>query len=66
MPYLANLDEEISQEAFLPEATRPHPESFDSAEEFSIEHLRELLKLVEAEDPKLNGNVFEDSCVRAA
>lgn len=66
MPYSAILDEEISPETFLPYANRPRPESYDSAEEFSLEHWRQVRKLVEAEDPELNGYLFDDSCVNAA
>ena len=66
MPYSAILDEEISTETFGPHAKHPRLESFDSAEEFGLDHLRELRKLVEAEDPALHGYVFDDSCVRAA
>lgn len=66
MPYSAILDEELSAETLLPHAKHPRLQSFDSAEEFGLEHLREVRKLVEDEDPELHGYVFDDSCVRAA
>lgn len=66
MPYSDILHEEIRPEAILQAGNRPRLESFDSAQEFSIERLRELRKLVEAEDQELNGFVFDDSCLRVA
>jgi hypothetical protein len=66
VPYSNILEEEISSDDILQSLLNPLPKSFDSAPEFSFEHLHELRKLVEAEDPELNGYIFDDSCLRVA
>jgi len=66
VPYSNVLEEEVFSEDILQSIIKPLPNSFDSAPEFSLEHLRELRKLVEAEDPEMNGYVFDDSCLRTA
>jgi len=45
---------------------KPSLNSFDSGQEFSLEHLAEVCRLVEraeTENRELNGYVFDDSCL---
>ncbi len=63
MPYASVLEAEISQEAIMQTLIRPRLESLDSGPEFSVEHLRELYKLVEVEH-ELDGYFFDDACLR--
>ncbi len=44
-------------------AIRPHLDSLDSSPEFSLEHMLELVTLVEEEEFDLDGYVFDDSCL---
>ena len=66
VPYADVLEAEISIEPILETVIKPRPESFDSGPEFSLDHLRNLYKLVEAEYGDLDGYVFDDSCLRVA
>ena len=62
MPY----SELLEAETFLQVETKPHLESLDSGHECSMAHLLELYRLVEAEDPELDGYVFDDTCLHVA
>jgi hypothetical protein len=42
---------------------RPRLDSLDSSQEFSLDHLVEVLTLVEKEECDLDGYVFDDSCL---
>lgn len=42
---------------------RPHLDSHDSSHEFSLNHLLEVITLVEREEFDLDGYVFDDSCL---
>jgi hypothetical protein len=64
VPYSNILEEELSSEDVLQSIINPRPDSFDSAPEFSLEHLCALRKLVEAEDLEMGRYVFDDSCLR--
>ena len=66
MPYSSVLEAEISQETVLQTLIRPRLESFDSGQECSLEHLRELYRLVEIEHQEFEGYVFDDSCLHVA
>jgi len=66
MPYATLIEEEIYQDTAPQSVIRRRPESFDSAEEFSLERLGHAIKLVEAEYQDLDGCVFDDSCLRVA
>ena len=61
MPYA----EVLEVETYHPQI-RPVLESYDSGQECSLEHLRELYRLLEAEDHALDGYVFDDSCLGTA
>ena len=63
MPYSSVLEAEISEETVVQTLMKPRLESFDSGPEFSLEHLRDLFKLMEVEHD-LEGYVFDDSCLR--
>ena len=63
MPYSSVLEAEIEQESLVQTLIRPRLESFDSGPEFSLEHLRELYKMLDVEHD-LDGYVFDDSCLR--
>jgi hypothetical protein len=43
---------------------KPRLTSFDSGQEFSLEHLLAVYKLVEREDSRLEGYVFDDTILR--
>jgi hypothetical protein len=60
-PYVHN-----QAETSLWRQTRPHLDSYDSSQECSLEHLRDLYRLVEAEDQAIEGYVFDDSCLGVA
>ena len=66
MPYSNILEVEISRERIPQAVLKPRLESYDSAEEFSLDHLREVYKLVQLENHELDGYVFDDSCLRVA
>jgi len=65
VPYSDVLEVETA-ETFLKVETKPRLDSLDSGHEFSLAHLLELYRLVEAEDRELDGYVFDDSCLRVA
>lgn len=60
------LEAEVSVERLLNVEIRPHLDSFDSGQECSLDHLRELYRLLEAEYQEFDGYVFDDSCLRVA
>lgn len=72
MQYSATLESDAVVEAesnALPESviqagSRPYLDSFDSAHEFSFEHLMEVYRLVELADYELDRYVFDDACLR--
>lgn len=66
MPESDVLEAEVSVERFLKVEIRPHLDSFDSGQECSVDHLRELYRLLETEYQDLDGYVFDDSCLRVA
>ena len=43
--------------------SKPSPDSFDSAHEFSLARLLEVYRLVNLEDEELEGYVFDDECL---
>ena len=59
----------VSDSIPLPQVqTKPGLSSFDSGQEFSVEHfleVRRLVALAEREDRELKGYVFDDSLVGA-
>jgi hypothetical protein len=65
VPYADVLEAEVSFDEIL-QNVKPRLESFDSAQEFSLEHLRAVRKLVKSEDLELDGYVFDDSCLRVS
>ncbi len=62
MPYTEVLEAETCAHADI----KPHLKSFDSGQECSFDHLRELYSLLEVEDQELDGYVFDDTCLRVA
>lgn len=60
------LEAEVSVESLLRVEIRPHLDSFDSGQECSLDHLRELYRLLEAEAQELDGYIFDDTCLRVA
>jgi hypothetical protein len=64
MPYSGVFEEEISIQTVLEVETKPHPDSLDSGQECSLEHLRQLYKLLDAENHELDGYIFDDTCLR--
>jgi len=66
MPVVNVLDAEVSSEAIRRTETRPRPASYDSGEEFSVDHLRELYRLLEFENHELEQHVFSNSCLYGA
>ena len=56
----------LEAEPSLRAETKPHPDSFDSGLECSLDHLRELFRLLEVEDHELDGYVFDDSSLHVA
>jgi len=46
--------------------TKPHLDSYDSAEECSLEHLLRLYQMVEADHREQDGYVFDDTCLNVA
>lgn len=66
MPYSDVLEPEISMETIMPTGSKPRLESYDSSQECSFEHLRELYKLLNVQDQDLDGYVFDDSCLHVA
>jgi hypothetical protein len=66
MPYATLIEEEISQDTAPQSVIRRRPESFDSAEEFSLERLGHVIKMVEAECQDIDRCLFDDSCLRVA
>jgi len=66
VPYSDVLEPEISMETIMPAGIKPRLESYDSGQECSFEHLRELYKLLEVQDMDLDGYVFDDSCLHVA
>jgi hypothetical protein len=46
--------------------TKPRLDSYDSGRECSLEHLRELFRLLEVEDHELDGYVFDDFSLHVA
>lgn len=66
MPAIDVLEAEVSVERLLKVEIRPQVDSFDSGQECSLDHLRELRKLLEAEYQEFDGYIFDDSCLRVA
>lgn len=72
MPYSNVLEAEPSSqellevESSLHIVTRPCLDSYDSGPECSLDHLRELFKLLEVDDHELDGYVFDDSPLHVA
>jgi hypothetical protein len=69
VPYSDVLEVEtdvLEAKTFLKVETKPQLDSLDSGHEFSLAHLLELYRLVEAEDRERDGYVFDDSCLRVA
>lgn len=66
VPYSDVLEAEISMETVLHVGSKPRLESYDSGQECSFEHLRELYKLLDVQDLDLEGYVFDDSCLHVA
>lgn len=66
VPYSTILEEDMCRETTLQSVMSPRPESFDSSEEFSLEHLSQLYKLVEAENQEMCGYLVDDSYLRVA
>ncbi len=62
MPYSNVLEAEPT----LLMETKPPLDSYDSGRECSLEHLRELFRLLDVEDHDLDGYVFDDSSLRVA
>jgi len=71
-PTIADCDPVIEAEgkplpeSFIHAETKPRLDSYDSAQEFSLQHLVQLYKLLEIEDYELDGYVFDDTCLHAA
>jgi len=74
MQYSATLDRVSLIEAesnALPDsliqaASRPHPDSLDSGQEFSLQHFLEVYRLVEVQNAEADRYVFDDSCLGVA
>lgn len=71
MPFPNVLEPKAPQSAMKPRSelqveTKPHLESFDSGEEFSLAHLVHLYELLEIEDQEVDRCVFDDSCLHVA
>jgi hypothetical protein len=74
MQYSATLDPVALIEAesnALPDSllyavSRPCPDSFDSAPEFSLQHFLEVYRLVEIENSEADRYVFDDACLGVA
>ena len=66
MSVLDVLDAANSPESVQQTETRPHPDSYDSGEECSVDHLRQLYRLLELEDNERAGCASSDSCLHAA
>lgn len=66
MPDSDVLEAEVSVERLLKVEIRPHLDSLDSGQECSMDHLRELYRLLEAEYQELDGYIFDDSTLRVA
>ncbi len=65
MQYSSVLEPVIPPQA----ESKPCLTSFDSGQEFSLEHLAEVCRLVEfavIDDRELKGYVFDDSCLRVS
>jgi hypothetical protein len=60
------LEAEPFPQVEMPVQTRPHPDSFDSADECSMGHLLELYRLVDVADHELDRYLFDDICLHVA
>ena len=56
----------LEAESCLHTETKPRLDSYDSGEECSMDHLRELFRLLEVEDHDLDGYLFDDFSLHVA
>lgn len=62
----SSFDNALEVELSFHTETKPRLDTYDSGPECSLDHLRELFRLLEVEDHDLDGYVFDDSPLHLA